>query len=192
LIDYNLEWIPPFFVEEYFPQGTLAEHMMEYFRAGYVFDEAQALGFITQILESLAEVHGRNIIHRDIKPSNIMMANGQLVITDMGLGRTLNRATRLQTRAFMGTKFYAAPEQEMGTGGVDHRSDLYAVGVILHELLTGERGAYNRQIYGGDPAIRTIIKQLLMFDKRQRYASAKQVLGLVRQSMMAPQQPFWM
>ncbi len=184
LVDYNIQWVPPFFVEEYFHDGTLAKHMELQFRTGYAFDDVQALGYVGQILKTLAALHARNLIHRDVKPHNILMRNGELVFTDMGLGRTLNRPTVLQTRAFLGTPYYAAPEQELGfTGqtGVDHRSDLYAVGVILHELLTGQRGSYSQQTYAGKPGIRAMIRRLLMFDKNQRYATAQDALRLVQQ-----------
>ena len=178
VLDYNLEVDPPFYVEEYFPDGSLAEKMEAVFQQGRIFTEGAAVGYCRQILYGLHGIHSSNQIHRDLKPSNIMVRaqEKQLVIVDMGLGRTLTRPTVLQTRAFCGTRGYAAPEQELG-GAVDHRADLYAVGVILHEMLTGERGAWNSNTFNRSPEVGQIIEQLLQFDRRHRFASAMQAIA---------------
>jgi eukaryotic-like serine/threonine-protein kinase len=127
------------------------------------------------------------VIHRDIKPANILVRalTKQLVISDMGIGRTLDRASSLQTRAFCGTRGYAAPEQEMATP-VDHRADLYSVGVILHEMLTGRRGAYNHITYaGGNPSVSAILQRLLAFPRIQRYASAREAADAITATQLA-------
>jgi serine/threonine-protein kinase len=180
VLDYNLNVDPPFYVEEYFPDGTLAEKMGAIFQQGHVFAEGAAVGYCRQILYGLHGIHSSNQIHRDLKPSNIMVrANEkQLVIVDMGLGRTLTRPTVLQTRAFCGTRGYAAPEQELG-GAVDHRADLYAVGVILHEMLTSQRGAWNHYSFNGSPGVGQVITQLLQFDRNHRYGSAVQAIAAI-------------
>ena len=95
----------------------------------------------------------------------------RLVIIDMGIGRTLARPTELQTRAFCGTKGYAPPEQELGLR-VDLRADLYAVGVILHEMLTGNRGSYTYMTYSGHVGVATLLRALLQRDPAQRPISA--------------------
>ncbi len=186
LIDFNLEHDPPFYVEEYFPDGTLAKLMADVFKQGKVFRPDAALGYCRQLLLALHGIHSTNQIHRDVKPANIAMKGSQLVLLDMGIGRTLARPTVLQTRAFCGTRGYAAPEQELGgrAGGVDHRADLYAVGVILHEMLTGERGAWNQITYarGG---VEPVLRQLLAFRREHRPASAAAAVGLV-QRLLAP------
>lgn len=178
VLDYNLDEDPPFYVEEYFPDGSLAEKMEATFRRKRVFTEGAAVGYCRQILWGLHGIHSSNQIHRDLKPSNIMVrANEkQLVIVDMGLGRTLSRPTVLQTRAFCGTRGYAAPEQELGKA-VDHRADLYAVGVVLHEMLTRQRGAWNHYIFKGSPDVGQIIQRLLEFDRRHRFDSAMDAIS---------------
>ncbi|WP_437990172.1 serine/threonine-protein kinase [Sorangium sp. So ce145] len=173
ILDFNLDYDPPFYVEEYFPDGSLAQKMAAIFRQGSRFQEGAALGYCRQILNALQGIHNSNQIHRDIKPQNIMFraADKQMIITDMGIGRTLARPTPLQTRAFVGTRGYAAPEQE-NASATDHRTDLYPVGVILHEMLTGERGAWNYNVYTGNPRVARLITGLMAFLPNQRYSTA--------------------
>jgi serine/threonine protein kinase len=136
-----------------------------------------------QVLRQLAGLHERNIVHRDVKPANIMISGNDVVLGDVGIGRTLLRPTTLQTRAFVGTQGYAAPEQELANhhrtqAGVDHRADIYAVGVILHELVTGIRGSYavNRC---SDPRLRGVFYRMLAFERNQRFASATQAANMI-------------
>jgi serine/threonine-protein kinase len=171
IIDHNLQFEPPFYVEEYFPDGTLAKKMQGIFANGQVFVEGAAVGYCRQILRALAGIHAGNQIHRDLKPANIMVREKQMVINDMGIGRTMDRPTTLQTRAFCGTKGYAAPEQELHTG-VDQRCDLYAVGVILHEMLTKVRGQWNAITYSANPQVVVLLNRLLAFDRNRRFATA--------------------
>ena len=173
LIDHNLTHTPPFYVEEYFADGSLAQKMAAIFRNGNLFQEGAALGYCRQILNAIQGIHNSNQIHRDIKPQNIMFraSDKQMIITDMGIGRTLARPAPLQTMAFVGTRGYAAPEQENGWL-TDHRIDLYPVGVILHEMLTGVRGAWNYNIYKGIPQITNVINSLMAFDPNNRFKTA--------------------
>lgn len=183
VIDYNLDTIPPFYIEEYCPEGTLAERMKGVFAAGRAFPAKEALGLCRQILVGLHGIHGGNQIHRDLKPSNIMLKGGLLKICDMGLGRTLDRSSALQTRLFKGTRGYAAPEQEYG-GAIDHRADLYSVGVILHELLTGVRGAWNLNSYNQHPSVRNLLTKLLALHRGQRQGSALEVIQVIDSMFM--------
>jgi len=105
-----------------------------------------AVELTRQILSVLAEAHGRGIVHRDLKPDNIMLVRGAsgeetVKVLDFGLSKLVDRpldsSLMTQTGRIMGTPLYMAPEQCSG-GEVDHRSDLYAVGLILHEMLSGK------------------------------------------------------
>jgi len=106
----------------------------------------EAVDVIRQVLEALAEAHRHGIVHRDLKPENIMVlesAGGGLAVKvlDFGLSKLvdapLGASLRTEPGRIMGTPLYMAPEQGAGEA-VDHKSDLYAVGLILHELLTGQ------------------------------------------------------
>ncbi len=91
-----------------------------------------------QVLEALAEAHAHGVVHRDIKPSNLFLLDGGRVkICDFGISRLLDATRITETGAISGTPLYMAPEQIDG-GAVDRRTDLYAVGCVLYELLVGE------------------------------------------------------
>jgi serine/threonine protein kinase len=90
------------------------------------------------IAKGLEEAHDKNIIHRDIKSANVMInSKGVAKITDFGLARLMDSSRLTKTGVTMGTVAYMSPEQ-VRAGNVDHRSDIWAVGVILYEMVTGK------------------------------------------------------
>ncbi|MYC15325.1 MAG: protein kinase [Gemmatimonadetes bacterium] len=131
----------PYFTMEYLPGKTLEkiitdQALLGRFRAAYFF------ALMQQIAEGLAYVHAQGAVHRDLKPSNIMVLETEVgidtTILDLGLAklRHLHSASITHTGATIGTAEYMSPEQGKGLW-VDHRSDLYSLGVILYEMLTG-------------------------------------------------------
>ncbi|MDP1586794.1 MAG: serine/threonine-protein kinase, partial [Prosthecobacter sp.] len=102
----------------------------------------QALEVITQICDALQYAHSQGVIHRDIKPANVLInTEGRAKLADFGLARPTSEETASLTRSnvVMGTPDYMAPEQMAGNAGhADHRADLYALGVMLYEMLTGQ------------------------------------------------------
>jgi tRNA A-37 threonylcarbamoyl transferase component Bud32 len=103
----------------------------------------QALAIVPQICEALHYAHKKGIVHRDIKPENILLdKDGNVKIADFGLAKLLDRPTNIYTltRAGqrMGTVHYMAPEQIEHPDQVDHRADIYSLGVVFYEMLTGE------------------------------------------------------
>lgn len=103
-----------------------------------VVDQREALYFITQILRALKHAHDKGIVHRDIKPQNILLiSDGTIKVTDFGIARISENATRTMTDGAIGSVHYISPEQAKGSL-TDLRTDLYAAGVILYEMLTGK------------------------------------------------------
>ncbi len=103
-----------------------------------IVDQREALYFIMQILRALKHAHDKGIVHRDIKPQNILLvSDGTIKVTDFGIARISENATRTMTDGAIGSVHYISPEQAKGSL-TDSRTDLYAAGVILYEMLTGK------------------------------------------------------
>src|ERR1035437_3618603 len=100
-----------------------------------------AVGIVGQVCDALAYAHGHGLVHRDIKPANILVdPDGRVKIADFGLARLVcpdpEKPQLTATGYVMGTQDYMSPEQRAGRA-VDHRADLFAVGIMLYEMLTG-------------------------------------------------------
>ncbi|HEV2091846.1 MAG TPA: protein kinase, partial [Rubrobacter sp.] len=118
---------------EYVSGGTLKERL----DARGPMEPARALAVTAQVAEALGAAHERGVIHRDIKPQNILVTDtGHLKVTDFGIARAASAATISATNAVFGTAGYLSPEQALGEPATP-RSDLYSLGIVLYEMLTG-------------------------------------------------------
>ncbi len=139
---------------------------------------------VIEICHALQYAHDEGIVHRDIKPSNIMLdKKGRVKITDFGLARLIEKNRRDsamggQNTVFMGTPQYMAPEQIDHPGKVDRRADIYALGVVLYEMLTGELPTGEveppSQRARVDPRLDDIVMRALEKSPRRRYQSANE------------------
>jgi serine/threonine protein kinase len=123
-----------YIVTEYFPAGSLELRMRN------LLSTRDAIDIFVQIAGALRTVHSAGLAHRDLKPANVMLrADGSVVLIDFGLAKQIEDTTPLTTAGEVrGSPYYVSPEQANGNP-VDQRSDLYSLGVILYEMLTGER-----------------------------------------------------
>src|SRR5207342_3609582 len=100
-----------------------------------------AVRLLSEVADALAEAHRRGVVHRDIKPENIMLTGRHALVTDFGVAKAISEATGRQqlttAGVALGTPSYMAPEQAAADPNLDHRVDIYAVGCLGYELLTG-------------------------------------------------------
>ncbi|MFI9626819.1 protein kinase [Streptomyces sp. NPDC052042] len=164
----------------------------------------QALIIVSGVLEALAYSHQHGIVHRDIKPANVIITNsGAVKVMDFGIARALHGAqsTMTQTGMVMGTPQYLSPEQALGKA-VDHRSDLYATGCLLYELLalrppfTGETPLSvvyqhvqdtavppSQVLEAAPPELDGLVMRSLAKDPDDRFQSAEEMRGLIQYSL---------
>ena len=113
----------------------------------------EAVEIMLQVCRALEAAHSVGIIHRDLKPQNIMRdKTGRILVMDFGLARTLEGDGMTQTGALVGTMDYMSPEQALGKD-LDQRSDLFTLGLIFYELLTG------KMPYKADSAVASLLKR---------------------------------
>jgi serine/threonine protein kinase len=101
----------------------------------------EALHITHDAAEALGYAHSRGVLHRDVKPENILLADGRALIADFGLARAIGAADYEKLTAtgiMIGTVYYMSPQQLVGDHGLDQRADIYSLGCILYEMLTGE------------------------------------------------------
>ncbi|MEU3692099.1 protein kinase domain-containing protein [Streptomyces narbonensis] len=169
----------------------------------------QALIIVSGVLEALAYSHQHGIVHRDIKPANVIITHsGAVKVMDFGIARALHGAqsTMTQTGMVMGTPQYLSPEQALGKA-VDHRSDLYATGCLLYELLalrppfTGETPLSvvyqhvqdapvppSEVSHGVPPELDGLVMRSLAKEPDDRFQSAEEMRGLIQYSLQMLQQ----
>jgi serine/threonine-protein kinase len=151
IYDYNGTHDPPYIVMRYLEGGTLKD----------ILDQGplppdEIIYMMRQIAAALDYAHRKGVIHRDIKPSNVLIdPDGNAFLTDFGIARMTEVSSGLTRSGFtVGTPAYMSPEQATGSGQVDGRSDIYALGVMLFQMLTGQMP------YTADTPMATLLKHL--------------------------------
>ena len=203
LLDHDEHEGAPYLVMEYVERGrTLKAEITRRAQQGGEFEPEEVSRILVQVLNALEAAHEANILHRDIKPENVMLQEEageahRVRVLDFGLAKFLEE--RVETSLVLGTPMYTAPEQ-MGRQGVGPWTDLYAVGAIAFELLTGRRpfaGRTTRDVLvkkmdpAYDPTCRladldvpsfvlAFLRKALAWDPTMRYRSASEMRQALR------------
>lgn len=181
---------------------ALAQHLA----LGDTYDVNEVGRIILQILDGIGYAHAEGVVHRNIKPSNILINNdGRLKINDFSLAH-VDSSTLTQVGELLGTPHYMAPEQFMDVR-IDGRADLFAIGVIAYELLTGQRpfkgnlAKFMQQMMNERPAdpsllnprlnkdIDAVLHKALAKRREERYQTAREFADAFRQAIDSTQQP---
>jgi serine/threonine-protein kinase PpkA len=177
---------------EYFPRGDLRARM----KAGPI-DAETAIAYIKQTAAGLSAIHDVGIVHRDMKPDNLMLRqDGTLALADFGVAKQVSmKITDTGDGDIVGTPYYLSPEQALGQP-VDARCDIYSLGVLAFELLTGRKPYHassaqellNLHVHGEVPLLPTehahlqaVMESMMAKDRAQRYPSAKTLLADLEQ-----------
>ncbi|MHC4959085.1 MAG: serine/threonine-protein kinase [Planctomycetota bacterium] len=182
----------PYLVME-FVEGTSLRDLLKKGR----FEPQEALRIVSSVLSALRHAHEKGVIHRDIKPENVLMARGEVIkVADFGLSRLLDiDQTRLtRTHLVLGTYEYMAPEQREKAREADARADLYATGVVLYEMLSGELpiGRFNMPSAFRpecDSRVDALIDRSLDKDPDERYQNASEMADAVSAILERPSSP---
>jgi tRNA A-37 threonylcarbamoyl transferase component Bud32/FixJ family two-component response regulator len=179
----------PYIAMEYLSGGTLAARIHQ------GLTSLEALRITSQIARALDAIHSRGVIHRDLKPQNILFRdNSSPVLVDFGLAKSVGAHTTLTRHGqVIATPRYMSPEQCLGKPA-DHRSDLYSLGVIFYEILTGRRlyeaegpaGMVYQHVHGPIPRLpgrlagyQSTIDRLLAKNPEERFQSARELFAMI-------------
>jgi serine/threonine-protein kinase len=183
-----------FFVMDYADGGTLEDKM------GAPMPLASAVGLIEPVAAAVAYAHGQGVVHRDLKPTNILFdREGRPLITDFGIAKLMEESGLTRTRESLGTPEYMAPEQAREASLVDKPADVYALGVILFQLVTGQVPYQGNTVIdviekhkyaaipsarganpGLPPAIDDFFRRVLAKEPASRVQTVDEMMGLLR------------
>lgn len=183
-----------YLVMPYVRGGTLRQRLDEVTHTGQRLDLPTVSSYISQIADALNYAHSLGVIHRDIKPGNLLFhPDGRLLLADFGIARLSAMPALTMAGSFIGTAEYASPEQ-VSAGELDARSDIYSLGIILYELLSGHVpfsgstpfAVMARQLHDPVPSVRAqrpdlspaiefVVKKALAKDPKDRYQQATEL-----------------
>lgn len=166
------------------------EDMKKILSRHMTFCEDMVINYLRQICSALAYAHSMGIVHRDIKPANIMIdERNQVKVADFGIAKVLDAAATNNGTMIMGTPLYMSPEQIQG-GKIDQRADIYGLGIMLYELVTGTPPFYEGSIEyqhlhtpvpeivcGISPTLKTVIQKCVQKNPEDRYQNIDELMN---------------
>ena len=154
VLDFDVENDQYFMVMEYVDGPTLAAQLSGFAEQGRRMPADEVARIFEPLCSAVDYAHGQGMIHRDIKPANVLLTpQGEPVLTDYGIAKMVGVTQHTATGTVMGSAYYMSPEQAQGSG-IDGRTDIYSLGVMLFEMLTG------RVPYEGDTLATVLVKHI--------------------------------
>lgn len=198
-----------YLVLEYLEDGTLKDHIrskqQEFAESGIppeqLFSAQEAVRLLAEMADALHYAHLKKVVHRDLKPANILFSSeGKAVLSDFGIAKSVTENRELTMTGYsVGTPAYMSPEQKLGAADIDGRSDLYSLGIVFYEILTGTKpfnsvsGSYADlrkemeapipQLPSGVSHLQPVLDRLLAKDPGDRYQTAGDLLQDIRRIM---------
>lgn len=203
VFDFNHDDDVYYMVLEYVPGNTLQDKLSELSKAGRTLSIEEVKKLAVPLCRAVDYAHKQNMIHRDLKPANVMITpEGQAILMDFGIVKMLGGDTHTATGILVGTAAYMSPEQVQGKRP-DHRADVYALGVMLFEMVSGHRPFEGdsamstmmmhlnepvpdiQQINPAAPAgLVTVIQKAMAKDPAERYQSAAEMAAALEEAGM--------
>ncbi|MDX1600046.1 MAG: protein kinase [Anaerolineales bacterium] len=218
VFDYDVVDGRPYIVMELLRGISLADYLTELHQSGLTLPLSTVSRLIKKLASALDYAHERGIIHRDVKPANVMLRQGnneidptaplppdvEPILTDFGVARLTHSTTQTATGTVLGTPAYMSPEQVRGAD-IDSRSDIYSLGIVLYELLSGEP-PFNHETTPAavlvkhlnedpppvpqvSPGVQTILRKTLAKNPAQRYQQAGELAAALEAETTATVPP---
>jgi serine/threonine-protein kinase len=195
-----VEGLNLFLVMQYIEGESLDKLILRYTERGERMPVEEALGIFRQVAAGVGAAHEEGVVHRDLKPANVLLRRKDRVakVTDFGIALVQSDTTRPHTRGILGSLWYMSPEQVTGRRDLDHRVDVYALGILLYQMLVGHvpfdaKSDYEIMKQHAEspmpfaaatrpdlpPAVDELIQRACAKDRAQRFQSCEELVGAV-------------
>ncbi len=171
LNNYDKAQENPYYVMKYYPEGSLRTKLNKMRKENTWLTEKSSSAIVLVMAKALAYAHSKGAIHRDLKPENILFEKNNPLIADWGIGKFVHKQSKVfNYQGVGGTPPYCAPEQ-WNYAKSDARSDIYSLGIIFRELITGKVDGYIQDAY-----LRAIVEKMTAYHPEYRYQNMNQVV----------------
>jgi serine/threonine protein kinase len=189
VINFNIQNNNPWYVMPFFKDGSLRDRLLDLQSLGHIYSMKSSSGIIYYLADALNHAHNRGVIHRDLKPENILFNGKEPMLTDWGIGKFIHKESKILTHGAIGTNSYCSLEQ-WNNGLSDRRSDIYSLGLVYRELLTGSLTGKIQ-----DKRVDAIVNKMTKQSPEDRYQNREEVMtdiaALNEISISEPMKDFW-
>ena len=189
VLNFNVLNNNPWYLMPFYKEGSLRDRLLDMRNKGQVNSVKGASGIIYYLADALRHAHSNGVIHRDLKPENILFNGQEPMMADWGIGKFIHKESKVLTHGGIGTNSYCSPEQ-WNNGLSDRRSDIYSLGLVYRELLTGSLTGKIQ-----DQRVDAIVNKMTKQSPDDRYQNMEEVMldiaALNEISISEPMKDFW-